>query len=396
MRSNCVRLLVTLVALGASACSPAASPPPTAAPPTVTPAAAKPTTAPTAAATATTAPAATTAPNAVATGAATPASGAAAPTARVGPAADHPGNAPLHKLAVGYSNISADDLASWVAQEAGIFSQNGLDVDLQLISGGSRTMASLLSGQEDLTLQGGSEVLSASASGADLVVLATLAPVYPYLFEVSADIKTADDLRGKKVGVSSAGGSADIASRVVLKKQGLDPDSDVNMVPVDSHANRTAALISGAIQAGVDDPPDSYEVERQGLHPLFDLAGLKLPAANTVVVGQRTWVSANPETAQKFVDSLVQSIARMRADKPFTVGVLKKYFQSDDEEALNGAYDFFTREVTPAVPMPKVEQFADAVAILGEKNDKIKTVALAHIIDPGFVQSAVDRGLAAR
>src|SRR5207237_7925010 len=156
--------------------------------------------------------------------------------------------------------------------------------------------------------------------------------------------------------------------------------------------NRTAALISGAIQGGVDDPPDSYAVEREGLHTLFDLAGQKLPAANTVLVGQRAWVSANRETTQKFVDSLVLRIARMRADKPFTVGVLKKYFQSDDEEAMNGAYDFFVKEVTQPAPFVRPEHFADAAAILGEKNDKIKTVDLSRVIDPSFVQSAVDRG----
>src|ERR671934_229970 len=175
-----------------------------------------------------------------------------------------------------------------------------------------------------------------------------------------------------------------------------EPAADVNMVPVDSHANRTAALISGAIQAGVDDPPDSYEVERQGLHPLFDLAALKLPAAQTVLTGQRTWVNDNRETTQKFVDSLVQGIARMRADKPFTIGVLKKYFDSDDEEAMDAAYEFFVKEVTQPAPFARPELFNDAVAILGEKNEKIKAVDLNRIVDPSFVQSAVDRGLAAR
>jgi len=386
MRSHCVRILVTVVALGVSACTSAAPPPPTSAPTT---AAQKPTAASAPAAAPTTAPAPTTA------AAAKPAPTSAPTAAPVAAAAPKPATAPLQKLSVAYSNVSADDLASWVAKEAGIYAQNGLDVDLQLVAGGSKTMAALLSGQEDLTLQGGGEVLSATASGADLVVLAALAPVYPYLLEVSADIKTVDDLRGKKVGVSSPGGSADIASRVALKKQGIDPDVDVNFVAVDSHANRTAALISGAIQAGVDDPPDSFEVERHGLHPLFDLAALKLPAAQTVLTGQRTWVNANRETTQKFVDSLVQGIARMRADKPFTIGVLKKYFESDDEEAMSGAYEFFVKEVTQPAPFVRPEHFADAVSILGEKNDKIKTVDLSRIIDPSFVQSAVDRGLPA-
>ena len=174
------------------------------------------------------------------------------------------------RITVGYSNISVDFLATWVAKEAGIFDKNGLDVDLQLVSGGSRTMAALLSGQMQISLQGGAEALSASAGSADVVVLGTLAPVYPYKFEVSAGVTAPGELKGKKVGISSVGGSADIATRVALPRIGLDPDRDVQIVPVESHANRTAALLSGQLQGAVDDPPDSVDLERRGLQPLFD------------------------------------------------------------------------------------------------------------------------------
>ena len=298
-------------------------------------------------------------------------------------------------MALGYSNISGDELAGWLAADAGVFAAHGLDVRLELLGGGSKAMAALLAGQDNLTIQGGSEVLSASTSGADLVILATLAPVYPYLFEVSREIQSANDLRGKKVEISSAGSSGDIASRVVLKRQGLDPDRDVTLVPVGSHTNGTAALLGGAVQAGVDDPPASYELERHGLHPLFDLAALKLPAANTVLVGQRAWVSANRPTVQRVVDALVEAIARARADKALGVRVLKHYYQSEDDEAMSGAYDFFVHEVLPPVPMPAVAQFNDALGILGESNDKLKGLEVAKLLDTSFVQSAVDRGLAA-
>jgi NitT/TauT family transport system substrate-binding protein len=299
------------------------------------------------------------------------------------------------KLNVGYSNLSADDLASWVALDGGYFAQNGLDVNLSLGSGGSNAMAALLSGQQDISLQGGAEVLNATTSGADLVVLATLAPVFPYLLEVAPDIKTANDLRGKKIQISSAGSSGDIATRVALKAQGLDPDVDLTLVPVGSHTNGTAAMLSGAVQGGVDDPPASYQLERQGLHPLFDLAGQKLPAVNTVVTAQRTWVTDHHDATQHFVDGLVQAIARAKTDKAFTVSVLKSYFKSEDDEAMNGTYDFFTREVLPSSPFPRAEQFSNVVAILGPKNEKLKSIDLSKVVDPSFVQSAVDRGLAA-
>ncbi len=293
----------------------------------------------------------------------------------------------------GYSNVSADDLSAWVAAEAGIFKKNGLNVNLTLISGGSRTMAGLLSGDIQISQQGGSEALSSTAGGASLTVLATLAPVYPYKVEVQASIQSPGDLKGKKVGVSGVGGSSDVATHVALPKIGLDPEKDVTIVAVESHANRTAALLSGAIAGAVDDPPDSVMLESHGLHPLVDLASLKLPAANTVIVVQKSWLSGHHDAAQKYIDSIVQAIAYMKKNRDFTIKVLEKYFNSNDEKAMGVAYDFFTSEVTPAQPFPKVEQWADTKSYLGQKNAKINSVDVASMIDASFVKSAIDRGL---
>ncbi len=141
------------------------------------------------------------------------------------PSGPAPGGSPGPpvKLSVSYSNVIASNLPEWVAREAGIFQKNGLDVDLQLIEGGSRGVAALLSGQTQIAQLGGSEVLSAAAEGGDLVVLGTLVPVYPYLFYVPSSVNDIKDLKGKTVGVVTVGGSYDIATRVALRKLGLIP-----------------------------------------------------------------------------------------------------------------------------------------------------------------------------
>ncbi len=296
-------------------------------------------------------------------------------------------------IKVAYSNITGDNLALWVAKDAGILQRNGLDATLVLVDGGSRTMAALLSGEVQIAQLGGSEVLSAKAGGADLVIAATLAPVYPYLFMVAPGVKAPADLKGKKVGVSSVGGSADIATRRVLRTVGLDPDKDVSIIALGSHAQRTAGLIAGAIDGGVDDPPDTVKLQQLGFHSLFDLAALKLPAANTTVVAQAPWVNANRSVMQRYVDSLVQAIAYAKRNRATTVATLKKYFGTEAESGFEEAYDFFVNEVTPALPFPKAEQFADAQAELGKKNDKVKALDVRTILDASFVQRAADRGL---
>ena len=297
------------------------------------------------------------------------------------------------KVTAAYSNISADDWLPWYALEKGIFKENGLEVDLQSINGGAQTSAALLANQIQIGQFGGAEALSANAGGADLVVVANLAPVYPYKLYVQKGITSITGLKGKKVGVSNAGGSSDIATRAALKAAGLDPDKDVTIVAVGSHANRTAALLAGSIDAGVDDPPEDLELVKAGLTALVDLAGQKLPAANTGVIMQRTFLNANKDTVQAYVDSLTIARARMKADKAGAAAILGKYFKITDQAPLDNAYDFFMNEVTTAYLYPDVVQFKDAVEILGKGNPNIAKVDIAKMIDRTFIQSAQDRKL---
>jgi ABC-type nitrate/sulfonate/bicarbonate transport system substrate-binding protein len=292
---------------------------------------------------------------------------------------------------MGYSNITGDELAAWYALDTGAFQRHNLNVDGQLISGGATTTAALVSGQIQVAHAGGSETLSAVANGADLIIVATLAGVYPYLFEVIPDIKTPQDVVGKKIGVSNVGGSADIATRAYLRQQGIDPEKDVTIVPTGSAQNRTAALQSGAIQGGMAAPPENLAVEAVGLHPIADLASLHLPSANTSVVMQRSFVTANREVVQRYVDALVEASVQLKKDKPGSLAILKKYFNSDDDNAMGVAYDFYANEVVQPLPYPRPEQFKDAVDTLSVTNPKVREVDLGKVLDPSFVQNAADR-----
>lgn len=301
--------------------------------------------------------------------------------------------APAH-LTVAYSNISGDFMAIWVAKEAGIFKAHGLDVDVQYSEGGKNTMTALVSGQFQISQQGGGEVLSTVASGTDVVVVGTLAPVYPYQFMVQQDIKSAGDLKGKTIAISNVGGSSDIATRLALNKLGLNPDKDVTIIPVSSHANRTAAMLSGQVAGGVDDPPDTVELEKKGMHSILDLAALKLPASQTVISVQRQWLDSNKDVMQRYADSIVLALAKVRKDRKFTIEVMKKYFKSSDDAAMGKGVDFFRDEVQQPVPYPRLEQFVDTQATLGKTNAKVKALQVEKILDASFMKSADDRGLA--
>ena len=296
-------------------------------------------------------------------------------------------------MVVSYSNVVPDNLPLWVTKEAGIFDQHALNVDLKFIASATGIPA-LLSGETNVFTGGGSETLSADAGGADLVLIGNFIPVYPFLFEVPPEITTLDDMRGKKVGVSSIGSSSDIASRAGLRRAGLDPETDVTIVPLGSSQNLVAGLINGAVQGIVSRPPDSVGLEAKGFHPLFDMAEQKLPAVNTCIVVQRSYLQSHRDTVQRYIDAIVEGLTRMRQDRAFSVEVLKKYFQSDDQHAMEVAYDYHVQRVYPQVPSLQPSQFEDAVAQLSKNEPRVREVDLNRVIDNAFVQSAVDRGLA--
>jgi NitT/TauT family transport system substrate-binding protein len=315
---------------------------------------------------------------------------AAPPPPTQAPAA--PTQARAGALRVSYSNLIADNLPEWMAYESGIFKQNGLDVTLDNIAS-STGIPAILSGQVQIGHLGGSETLSAAAAGGDLVIIAITGPVYPFVFMAPSSITTVDQLRGKKIGVSNIGSSSDIATRVMLEKVGLVPDQDVTIVAVGSLQNRMAALLNGAIDGGVAQPPDQLALEDKGFHVIYDLAAQKLPSVGDCIVVQRAWLDANREVAQRYIDSIVQAIASSRKSKEQSVPVLGKYLHTDDQRALGVTYDFFVGNVTPQYPVVSAALFGDAIEQLSATNDKIKSFNLNSALDNSFVQSAMDRHL---
>ncbi len=308
------------------------------------------------------------------------------------PAATATAVAPV-KMRIAFSNVSGDLLPVWAAKDAGIFSKDGVDAELVSIDGGARTLAALLSGDINVGVLGGSEALSATAEGASLKVVAVLSPVFPYLFMAAPEVKTMADMKGKKVGISSVGGSADIATHKVLLDSGLDADKDVTLVVLGSHAQRTAALFSGAIQAAVDDPPNTTELADKGFHNLYDLAAKKVPSAQTAVVVKAEYAAANREGLQRLVDSLIESVAWIKKNKAEAEKIMRKYYGNSTKPGFSEAIDFFVNEVYAPLPFPRPELWADTQTVLAKKNPKVKDVDIKTIADPSFVQSAADRGV---
>ncbi len=296
------------------------------------------------------------------------------------------------QIITAYAEIVAANAPVLGAIDDGAFQKRGLDVDTRLIES-SLSIGALLSGQVPIALVGGSETFAAAVQGGDLRDVATLSPKYPYKFEVPASVQKPADLKGKKIGVSRFGSSSDIATRVGLQKVGIDPDKDVSLLQVGSTQARTAAILSGALDGGLEGVPDYLQLEDKGFHALFDMAALDLPANIVGVVVNGQWLDAHRSDMQSYVDAMVETIAREKQDKVFGEAVIKKWLKLDNQRQLDATYDYTIQQVMPGIPYADPAQFKDTIDQVAKRDPAARSYDMTKLVDDSFLKSAAERGL---
>ena len=127
------------------------------------------------------------------------------------------------RIAVGAASVAS--LPTWVAQDGGYFAREGVPAELIYIRGGPQTMSALISGEVPFAQIYGGALLAAALTGADVVIVAGLINQPFFSIVTIKGIDKPEDLRGKKIGISTFGSATDFALRLALKKWGIKADS---------------------------------------------------------------------------------------------------------------------------------------------------------------------------
>jgi NitT/TauT family transport system substrate-binding protein len=245
------------------------------------------------------------------------------------------------KLKAAYSSESSWSLATWVAYDAGLFKKYGLSVDLVLIRSAATITAALIAGETPMIQLGGNGTIQAALQGGDTVNVQTLVPIIPQSLVVTADIKSPEDLKGKRLGVSRFGALSDLVIRHYLRKFGLDPAKDVTIIQVGGIPELLAAMKAGAISGGSLSPPVLSAAKKAGFKELGDFESLDYKR-------QRS-------TALNFLRAEIEGIHAIRTQKNFAVNTLKKYMRISDPDILEEGYRYAVRFIQPR-PLPTTEE----------------------------------------
>jgi ABC-type nitrate/sulfonate/bicarbonate transport system substrate-binding protein len=263
--------------------------------------------------------------------------------------------AQLVKLKAAYSSESSWSLATWVAYDAELFKKYGLAVDLVLIRSAATITAALIAGETPMIQLGGNGTIQAALQGADTVNVQTLVPIIPQSLVVSADIKSTEDLKGKRLGVSRFGALSDLVIRHYLRKFGLDPAKDVTIVQVGGIPELLAAMKAGAISGGSLSPPVLTAAKKAGFRELGDFESLDYKYPAVAIATTRGFIQRQRSTALNFLRAEIEGIHAIRTQKNFAMNVLKKYMRISDPDIIEEGYRYALRFIQPR-PLPTVEE----------------------------------------
>jgi ABC-type nitrate/sulfonate/bicarbonate transport system substrate-binding protein len=218
-------------------------------------------------------------------------------------------------------------LPARVAADRGAFKAEGLDVEVTDFGGGAKLQQAMISGAIDMTVSAGTDLAFSVKGSPDKAVAAmgnkpTLGIVVAY----DSPLKTVDDLKGKKVGVTTVGSLTEWLMKRLIAQQGWPKDA-VTIVPVGSDLQSQAALLTTGQIDGVVAPPAfgvQLELSKKARILLsgFDIGKDFLGEA---IYASDKLIASNPDAIRHFLKAWFQNIAWMRANKPETIELMRKY-----------------------------------------------------------------------
>ena len=288
--------------------------------------------------------------------------------------------------------FSATQAPLWAAREGRYFEKYGIrNLEVIQFSGGQPVTRALIGGDIQISTTGGAAVVNARLKGADTVIIARTVGVFPYTLYVGKDIREPSELKGKRLAVSTVGGSGYVAMQYALRKLGLDPDKDVTMLQVGDFGTRLASLAGGAVQGTLLLPPFTLRAKELGLRPLYDLVGSGIQYPINQITTRQTFIKSQRETVKNFMKGFVAGLARFRSDREFGARVLGKNLRESDPKILQETYDFWLK-VFPRVPHPGPEDatvFLELMQVKEQRDwrDFVDTSFMDELEREGFLSA---------
>ncbi len=275
-----------------------------------------------------------------------------------------------NKVRINWTAVTGAQSGMFMAQQEGLFTKHGLDVELLHIPSSSRGIQTILAGEIAFSFMDGLNEVQANLKGANLAMVVGATNRMVFSLMAKPEIKRVADLKGKKIGITRIGSSTHTSALYALAQAGLKP-SDYQILPLVEVPNIFTALAAGQVDAGVVSPPTNSRARKAGFNELSNLAK-----------DGPEYVSARAYSEAVYI---------FKTNKPAALRMIQKYLRVKEPDIQEDTYGQF-REYLESVPYVSRKGMETILAEVAQTEPQAKTMKPDDFIDMRFMNELEKEG----
>ena len=274
----------------------------------------------------------------------------------------------------------------YAAKDKGYYREEGIDVEFILMPANLASTA-VLTG--DIDYNGAvTGVIAAAVKGQPIkaVIFTMRSPVQGLM--AKPEIKDLQQLKGRKIGVSSPGATTDLATRHILRKQGLEFGRDYSIVYVATESGRLAALETGVLDAAMLSVPENILAHQKGFNELA-LSADHLDFPQNGFGTSMKKIKENSDEVSRMVRATLRGLMFVSEskNKESCLDMIMKNWGIKSRPMASQMYDYMTKAMLrdASINMSGLQALVDQQ----RENAKVaEPVSAAQVIDYSFVERA--------
>jgi len=296
----------------------------------------------------------------------------------------------LKKIRVGVPALGMSNIIIFVTKEARLFEKYGLDAEVIVLRGSGEASKAMIGGSLQLAPIATPTVINADLAGADLTILAHTLPGVIHALMVKPEIKRVEDLKGKKIAVTTYGSLTDFLVRHIARKKGLSPDRDVALIQLGGDNERIAALKQGAVDGAALSYPGYGRAQKLGFSMLWD-SSKEVDYPWMEIATRRATIEKDRDMVMSYMKAHLEGIAVFKKDREFGKKVIKKTLRLDDEDLVNESYEIFSKAFLPA-PYPNIKGMKTSFEYVAMTRPEVWNHKPEEFADASFVEELEKSG----
>jgi NitT/TauT family transport system substrate-binding protein len=256
-------------------------------------------------------------------------------------------------------------------------------LEMIFIPGGSLSLQALIGRSLEVLMTGGPPVVNAYLQGAKIKIIGGATNLLPYMFVATGGIRSPEQLKGKKIGISRFGSNTDYVVKLALNQFAL-PASEVQIIQVGGSQARLVAMKSGAIQATVLSPEESLIAQKLGYGILLDFIekGIEFPHVN--VVARDDYLETQTQTVRSFMRAYIESVRYYKTHRSEAVSKIVSLSKLPERQMAETVYEASLR-ATPDDGRPTLRGMEVVLDSAAKENPKAKGLTVQQLMDLRYI-----------